>query len=221
MDVYSVSLNISAVSFGATQETTRPHQFRAAMDAAAKVLGLQPADLLRALKDGQSLADLAKSKGVSQDDLVKAMASAIGQANTNLSADQATQIATRMATGVPAHAVTGASGSGASNVESSNVGAARGHHHHHHHGGGGNDLMSAVSQLLGDTTDQVAAALQGGQSLADLAKSKGVSQDDLVQAVATALQKDNPNLSTDLATEIATEFATASRAVGSQVNVVA
>ena len=48
-----------------------------------------------------------------------------------------------------------------------------------------------------------------------------MSQDDLVQAVATALQKDNPNLSTDLATEIATEFATASRAVGSQVNVVA
>ena len=81
--------------------------------------------------------------------------------------------------------------------------------------------MSAVSQLLGETADQVAAALQGGQSLVDLAKTKGVNKDDLVKAVATTFQKDNPNLSTDLATQIATEFTTASQAVGSQLNVLA
>ena len=213
MDVYSVSRTISPVSLGSTQGATRPHQFRAAMDAAAKSLGMEPSDLLKALKGGQSLADLAKTKGVSQDDLVKAMASAIGQANPSLSTDQATQIATRMATRVPGQAE-GATGAG-----TANVGAAHGHHHHH--GGGGNDVMSAVSNLLGETSSQVAAALQGGQSMVDLAKTKGVTKDDLVNAVATAFQKDNPNLSTEVATQIATQFATATQVSGSQVNVLA
>ena len=215
MDVSATSLSISSVAMGATQGAQRPHMFRAAMDAAAKTLGMQPADLLDALKGGQSLADIAKSKGVSQDALVKAMASAIGQANPNMSADQTTQIATRMATGGPVQAVTGASGGGAPQA-----GAVHGHRHHGGHGGG-DALMGAVSQVLGEDQAQVATALQGGQSLADLATSKGVSRADLVNAIAGALAKDNPNVSSDLAKQIATQFATASRPVTSSVDVLA
>jgi hypothetical protein len=43
------------------------------LDAAAKALGMSTADLRTALHSGQSLADVAKTKGVSVDDLVAAL----------------------------------------------------------------------------------------------------------------------------------------------------
>jgi hypothetical protein len=53
------------------------------------------------MQSGQSLASIASSKGVSQKDLVSAIATALQGADSNLSADQATQVATAMATGTP------------------------------------------------------------------------------------------------------------------------
>jgi hypothetical protein len=71
------------------------------MDAASQLLGESTADLMASLQSGQSLSSIAQSKGVSQDDLVEAMASALQGADSNLSADQANQIATQMATQTP------------------------------------------------------------------------------------------------------------------------
>ena len=71
------------------------------MDAAAKALGMSTTDLMSSLQSGQSLASIAKTKGVSQDDLVKTMATALQGADSNLTADQATQLATQMATRTP------------------------------------------------------------------------------------------------------------------------
>ena len=95
-----------------------------------------------------------------------------------LSATQATQLAIQIATPVPRAGA-------ASGATSGQATAATGHHHHHH---GGGDVMSALSQLLGERTSEIGSALQGGQSLTDLAKSKGISQDDLAKTLATALQ---------------------------------
>jgi hypothetical protein len=68
------------------------------LSAAAKFLGLSDADLRTQLRDGKSLADLAKAKGKSTDDLKAAMKTAItselDQAvkDNKLTADQRTKI---------------------------------------------------------------------------------------------------------------------------------
>ena len=203
-------MTISPIDMGSVQQTQSPrHHAHAAMAAAAQLLDMQPSDIRSALESGQSLTDLAKSKGISQDDLVKAMATALQKENPSLSATQATQLATQIATRVP-------QAGAASGATSAQPTAAVGHHHHRH---GGGDVMSALSQLLGESTSEIGSALQGGQSLTDLAESKGVSQDDLVKTLATALQKSSPNLTSDLATEFATALANASTASGLFVSV--
>jgi hypothetical protein len=67
--------------------------------------------------------------------------------------------------------------------------------------------MDAASQLLGTSTTDLAAGLKSGQSLSDLASAKGVSKDDLVNAIAAALQKADSNLSADDAKTLATGLA--------------
>ena len=51
---------------------------------------------------------------------------------------------------------------------------------------GGVDMVSAVAQALGMTTQDVTTQLRAGKTLADLAQSKGVSQDTVKQAIANA-----------------------------------
>ena len=69
------------------------------MDAAAKALGMSSADLQTALKSGQSLSDLAKSKGVSVDALTADISAALTKANPSLSSDRAQQMAQRLVAG--------------------------------------------------------------------------------------------------------------------------
>jgi hypothetical protein len=77
------------------------HAMSAAMDSVAKLLGTTTSDLTTSLQNGQSLATVASSKGLSQSDLVKAISSALQQADSNLSSDRATQLANALATGTP------------------------------------------------------------------------------------------------------------------------
>jgi TctA family transporter len=67
-------------------------------------------------------------------------------------------------------------------------------------------VMNAVSQLFGITGDQLQTDLSSGQSLASIAKTKGVPSQQLVQTVAGALQSANPNLSSAQASNIATNI---------------
>jgi len=109
-------MDISAIATSAAQAVqAQPahhghHQRRAAMDAAAQALGMSAADLRTALQGGKSLADLASAKGVSQSDLVSAIATALQKANPNLSVDQAKTIASRFATQKPGAANAGRAG---------------------------------------------------------------------------------------------------------------
>ena len=72
--------------------------------------------------------------------------------------------------------------------------AAHGHHHHHHGGGGSVDskVLDAVAQKLGMSTTDLTSALQSGRGLLDIAKEKGVSEDDLVQTMQQAFQQIAP-----------------------------
>jgi uncharacterized protein YidB (DUF937 family) len=175
------------------------------MDAAAKLLGMSSSDLRTALQSGQSLTSIASSKGVTQDALTSAMATAIQQANPNVTADQATRLATQIATRTrPTPAQQPATQDPAA-AGTTGTTTTQGHHHHHH---GGAAAMDAASKLLGMSTTDLTSALQSGQSLTSIASSKGVSQSDLVNAMATALQGANSNLTTDQAMGIATQMAT-------------
>ena len=76
-------------------------------------------------------------------------------------------------------------------------GAQGAHGHHHHHGGGGasnvdSEVMQAVAQKLGVSTDDLASELKSGKGLMDIAKEKGVSEDDLVQTLQQAFQQVAP-----------------------------
>ena len=85
------------------QQTQHHHghggMLKAGMDAAAKALGMSSTDLQTALKSGQSLSDLAKSKGVSLDTLTADISAAFSTANPSLSSDRAQQIAQRLIAG--------------------------------------------------------------------------------------------------------------------------
>jgi hypothetical protein len=90
----------AAAAQGTTGTTTthgHHHHRGGAMSAASQLLGMSTSDLGSALQSGQSLASIASSQGVSQSALVGALAAAIKGSNSNLTADQATQIATQMA----------------------------------------------------------------------------------------------------------------------------
>ena len=204
---------LSTVQFDASQiaaaglSNTQPrHRGHPAMDAAAKALGMSASDLRTALKSGQSLADIAKSKGVSQDTLTAAMATAIQQANPNISSDQATKMATAIATRTRSAAASGAADPASTAAAATGGTAATGGHHHHHHAMA--TAMTAASSLLGMSASDLTAGLKSGQSLADIAKSKGVSQDDLVKAISGALQQGNSGLSAADATSLATSLVT-------------
>jgi uncharacterized protein YidB (DUF937 family) len=77
----------------------RHHAVSAAMDSAAQTLGTTTSDLATSLQNGQSLSSIATSKGVSQTDLINAMSTALAGADSNLSAGQATQLATSIVNG--------------------------------------------------------------------------------------------------------------------------
>jgi hypothetical protein len=195
---------ISAAGLSSIQsQQKRSHP---AMDAAAKLLGMSASDLRSALQSGKSLADIASSKGISQDALTAAMAAAIQQAHPNVSADQASRMATAIATRKPQAGGPQPADATDSSQGATGTTAARGHHHHHHHAGAA--AMDAAAKALGMGASDLVSSLQSGQSLASIAQSKGVSQDGLVKAMATALQGADSNLSADQATEIATQMAT-------------
>jgi uncharacterized protein YidB (DUF937 family) len=204
--ISSVKLDPAFVS--TVQSMARPQHARRhpGMEAAANLLGMSESDLQTALQGGRSLSQIAASKGVSQDQLVSTISSAIQRANPDISADQAKRVATALATrtlgtgdagGAPIAAPDGAAGSA----------AAGGHRHHGHHGM--KAAMQAAATTLGVSTDELASALKGGRSLGDLAQSKGIGRDDLVNAIATALQQSDTNLSSDDATRMATRLVTA------------
>jgi uncharacterized protein YidB (DUF937 family) len=94
--------NSSVQGAGATQGHHghhRHHAVSSAMDSAAQLLGTTTSDLATSLQNGQSLSSIATSKGVNQSDLINAMSTALAGADPNLSAAQATQLATSMVNG--------------------------------------------------------------------------------------------------------------------------
>ena len=98
----SIRMDVSSIGGAqAAGSQSAPPANNPVMNGAATALGMNSSDLISALQSGQSLSSIASSKGVSQDKLVASMATSIQQANPGVSADQATKVATAMATRTP------------------------------------------------------------------------------------------------------------------------
>jgi DNA-binding phage protein len=74
-------------------------------------------------------------------------------------------------------------------------------------GGGHEKTMKAVADELGMSTDDLKSALKSGSTMADLAKTAGVSQDDLVKTIASTLPATGPDGATVDTTAMATNIA--------------
>ncbi|PWW02457.1 hypothetical protein DFQ01_10982 [Paenibacillus cellulosilyticus] len=154
--------------------------------AIAAALGITEDELKTARESGQSIADVAASKGVAVDTVEAALVAALtAQLDTELSNGSITQeqydkqveqlasFADKIVNGkFDEQAKGGAPGD-------------RGY------GGFGFSTAydsAAVASVLGVTEDELKTALQSGQSIADVAASKGVAVDTVEQTIVTALK---------------------------------
>ncbi|MEI7794375.1 MAG: hypothetical protein WCI83_07005 [Thermoleophilia bacterium] len=159
-----------------SQAGGRHHQHNPAVKAAVqKLLGVNDAAMRTARDSGQTLAQFAATKGVSQADLVSTIVSALKASKPAgapaLSDAQLTEKVTQRVTSTRAEG---------------NQGPRR-----------GNDQVrakvgAAIASTLGITTAELKAAHKAGTTPATLASQKGVAKADLVSAVSTVLKANKP-----------------------------
>ena len=152
------------------------HEHNPAVRAAVlQLLGVDGPTLRTALHSGQTLAQFAATKGVSQADLVSTIVTALKASKPagapTLTDAQLTEMVTQQVTHV----------------------RGEGHHGRRH----GDDRMrakvgKAIANTLGITTAQLKAAHKAGITPATLAEQKGVAKADLVAAVAAVLKANKP-----------------------------
>lgn len=153
----------------------------ASVDDIADALGVDADDLLEALQDGQTVADIAAEQGVALEDLI-----------ATLVADAAEDLAASVADGDLTQAQADAQiALLEANLEArfttemfSNrpdrtgimpmIGGARGIT---------GDYLETVAETLGLESDALLEALQDGQSVADIAEEQGVALEDVTAAI--------------------------------------
>jgi len=159
--------------------------------AVLKLLGVDDAAVRAAIDSGQTLAQFAATKGVSQADLVSTIVRAIQASKPanvpGLTDAQLTEMVTQQ--------VTHARGQG-------DKGPQR-----------GNDqvrskLRAAIASTLGVTTAQLKAAREAGTTPAALAKQKGVPTADVVSAVSGVIKANKPAGAPTLTNAQLTQMAT-------------
>jgi lambda repressor-like predicted transcriptional regulator len=169
------------------------------LEAAADYLGMAEADVRKALRDGKSLADLAKDKGKSVDGLKQALRAAIrkdaDQAVDDgvLTRQQADRLVEKFSDAV--NELVEQSGRRGLEFGFRGPGFGLGPLGPVEKGilpdvFPGADLMETAADYLGMTEADVRAALRDGKSLADLAKDKGKSVDGLKNALRNAIRQD-------------------------------
>lgn len=159
------------------------HHVRANLEAAATYLGVDEETIATALRDGKSLADLAKQQGKSVDGLVDALVAAETKeldaevAAGRLTDAQRDRIVSRLEDRIE----------GLVNLKPPNLGfrfgpgaflPSRGTH------------LDAAASYLGLDEAELRAALRDGKSLADVAEDEGKSVDGLVDALVADEKKE-------------------------------
>lgn len=144
-----------------------------ALQTAADVLGMEAEALCSELEKGKTLAQLGEAKGMKREDLVAKLNAAVAKrldervAAGELSKDQAEAIKAK------------ASEHMAAAVDSNRLGLFMGRGGHGH-GMGRFASTEELAKMLGMTEDALRAELMNGKSLAEIAASAGISEDQLI-----------------------------------------
>ena len=145
------------------------------MSSTSQLLGMSEQDLRTTLGSGESLSDIAAQKGVSKDDLVSTVSSAISTSQGNV---QSTQDPTALAQRI---------------VDRKGGGHRR---HHHQQTSDTDDQTSSAQGLdglagtLGMSQTDLVQALQSGSSVFGLADENGVPSDSLADYLGQGLAID-------------------------------
>jgi lambda repressor-like predicted transcriptional regulator len=143
------------------------------MSNVAKLLGMSLSDLRSKLEGGTSLSDVAKQRGVSQDQLLQTIQSSLKAQDPNASASSLNAAAQRIAG-----------------------------HHGHHHGGAGSaaspgaagtsstTTLNALAGALGMNSSDLVSELKAGTPLSDIGHQQGVSATDLTNLLGKGLLAD-------------------------------
>ncbi|ADG07761.1 hypothetical protein [Kyrpidia tusciae] len=157
---------------GSTQPAQAEHhqQWGGVLSTAAQVLGVTPQQLAQNLRSGQSIAQVAQSKGVSEQQVIDAIVQKISASidqkvqSGKLSQDKAAQMKANLSARVK------------NIVEHTGAFGKKGHPF------AGRGIADAAS-ILGMTPQDLLAQLKSGQSIADVAQSKGMSEAQLIDAL--------------------------------------
>jgi lambda repressor-like predicted transcriptional regulator len=166
------------------------------LDTAADYLEMDDADVRQALRDGKSLADLAKDKGKSVDGLKDALRDAIRKDADEavddgaLTEEQADDFVDKLSGAVDELVEKGGGLGFGLRGPGFGIGPPEPSHKEILPGVPGGDLMETAADYLGMNWADIHEALRDGKSLADLAKDKGKSVDGLKEALREAIRKD-------------------------------
>jgi uncharacterized protein (DUF433 family) len=131
---------------------------RPSLDVLTGVLGMTPEEIRNALQDGQTVLDLAEARGMTEDELSAALQEAAGVriaqalADGKITQEQADVMQERIADG----------------MFPNRGGMFAGFH-----------PAENIAEFLGMSLEDVKAALDGGQTVAELLESRGKTMDDL------------------------------------------
>lgn len=139
------------------------------VEAAAEALGMSTDEVVEALEDGSSLAELAEEQGVAREDLVNALVAAAPEDLRAL--DGIEQMTEQLvdAEGLPGPA--GPPPAGSSGVWGASLTSSQ------------EDALASVADLVGVDASTLVDQLRSGTTLADLLSDAGVSLDDLAGAL--------------------------------------
>lgn len=184
----SSSAQESGTTDSTTTDTARPdgHRFGrihlGGLDAAAEALGMTTDELHTALRDGQTLAEIAADKGVDVDTLITKMVEAAVESidaavdagdldearATEIKADLTERITALVNGEAP---IGGPGGRGPGGPGGPGFGHRGGMH------------LDTAAEVLGLEVDDLAQRLRDGETLADVAEAEGVDVDTLIDAL--------------------------------------
>ncbi|HEY0186949.1 MAG TPA: hypothetical protein VGC67_05630 [Cellulomonas sp.] len=143
------------------------------VEAASETLGLSTDEIMEALSDGSSLADLAEEQGVSREDLTAALVEA-APADMQAMGDVEDMVSSL----IDQEGLAGPSGpppSGSSGVWGETLTEDQ------------QETLDSLSSLLGTDSSSLLDQLYSGTSLSDLLSDAGVSMEDLADVVQEGL----------------------------------
>ena len=145
------------------------------LSAAADILKLDRDELRRELKEGKTLAEIAAKRGVGKDELIRRLSEAAAKridakvAEGRLTAARAEQLKAGLQARIEAAVDT------------------RGMPLPPHRHPGHLYLMHKIASVLGISKDELKSRLAEGKSIAEIAKSKGMSEDRLIEKLKDSL----------------------------------